>query len=389
MKKSILFVDDDPHVLTGLKRGLRPLRKAWVLDFAEGGEQALQRLEERRYDIVVSDMKMPQIDGSVLLATLYQRFPTTVRVILSGFTDPDLTQRIVPYAHRVLTKPCDVQELGRILVRIGHVLDLISDRVIRELVGGLKTLPPLPRIFSQLRVAIEQPDVTIHDITKIIEQDIAMSAKMLHLANSGFFRSGRRISTVEEAISYLGFQMVTRVALSIEVFDSLNPNMQVLNLDLDGLQRYALLTAHIASTRIADKQTSADAFMAGMLHDVGLLVLAMSAPDLLAEILEEARHSNRSLCGVEVGRLGVSHAEVGGYLLALWGLPYAIVEGVVFHHQPSRMCDGDARIVTAVHLATVAIGEIEEDTAYIESIGAMAELEQCRKQFASLGELLL
>ncbi|MEO7650489.1 MAG: response regulator, partial [Bryobacteraceae bacterium] len=104
--KQLLFVDDEPKVLEGLKRSLRPMREDWNMSFVTSGAEALQTLEQAPFDVIVSDMRMPVMDGAQLLNEVRQRFPQVVRIVLSGQSDKELIYQSIAATHQYLDKPC-------------------------------------------------------------------------------------------------------------------------------------------------------------------------------------------------------------------------------------------------------------------------------------------
>ena len=200
--KRILFVDDEDKVLDGIRRMLYADRKRWELEFAVGGEAALQACERGSFDIVISDMRMPGMDGAMLLTHVRDRFPSTVRIILSGYSELALTARAVPVAHRFLTKPCDPAELRSTIERVCVLQELLSGEEIRRLVGSVGELPSLSGIYASLSQAIRNPGTPLKEIADIVEQDMAMTAKVLQLTNSAFFGLTRKVTSVHSAVSY-------------------------------------------------------------------------------------------------------------------------------------------------------------------------------------------
>ena len=113
----VLFVDDEPRVLGGLRRMLRPMRHEWQMEFAQGGPEALDALAEQSFDVIISDMRMPGMDGGELLTEVMRRYPETVRIMLSGQSNKETVLRSVGPTHQYLAKPCDPELLKRVIAR--------------------------------------------------------------------------------------------------------------------------------------------------------------------------------------------------------------------------------------------------------------------------------
>lgn len=382
--KRILFVDDEPRVLEGLRNLLRRYRRQWEMTFALGGPAALELLKARSFDVIVTDMRMPEIDGAALLTWVQREHPRTVRIVLSGHTELQAALQALPVAHQFLSKPCDAAELETVIERACKTQTLVDDPQIQQLVGGINRLPALPQVYQQLMQALAEDRTQARDVAALLQQDMTLCAKLLQIVNSAFFRLARRITKVEEAVSYLGFSMVRNLALTVEVFDA---KRQPPGFSFEALQQHALRVATLARQIIADPRRADDAFMAGMLHDIGKLVLALRMPEKFRGALALAHQRQQPPWRIEQETLGVSHAEVGAYLLGLWGLPYPIIEAVAFHHQPRAIPPYQFDALAAVHVANCLVHESAPaaglaleppDSDYLATLGVLDRLDDWR-----------
>jgi len=346
VKKTILFVDDEPRVLEGLENLLRPHRREWAMTFVLGGSAAVKVLGSERFDVVVSDVRMPGIDGAALLGFVRDRYPDTVRVVLSGYADADASMRALPLAHQFLSKPCDPALLRAVLDRSCELQAGLNDDALKRMVGKLERLPSLPTAYFALTKVLESENSCIDDVSHIVERDVAMTAKILQLVNSPFFRAAQRITSIRSAIAYLGLVTIRNLALSAHVFAESKGVS-----DAPARQEHAMKVALMASRMVTDRSLSDDAFAAGLLHDVGKLVLAEYDPAYVHEVLEHTGPGEPPAYLLERARFGVSHAEVGGYLLGLWGIPARVVEAVTAHHEPLAAEPCDLRVREAVYIA--------------------------------------
>ena len=357
--RRLLFVDDEPRILEGLRRMLRPQRHQWEMAFAPNGEAALAMMDATPFDVIVSDMRMPGMDGAALLSQVREKFPQVVRIVLSGHTELSTALRVVPVAHQFLAKPCDAEMLRVAVERACHLKALLHDDSIRRTVGALGDLPSLPRTYEALNEALEDPDSSLQAVAKIVEQDVGISAKVLQLVNSAFFGISRSITNVQNAVSYLGINTLRSLVLSVEIFQIFKPQRPIPGFSLEDLQRHARIAAHIAARLPVPKHLSDVALVAGMLHDVGKLILAWKLPEQFAKLLEMAAKDNGTLHKAEEREYGFSHAEIGAYLLGLWGLPYSVVEAVALHHSPNRVPHQNFDAVSAVYIANLLARELE------------------------------
>lgn len=387
--RRILFVDDDPRILEALKILLRRNRERWDMAFAVGGEAALNRLQEEYFDVIVSDMRMPGMDGAALLRRVQEEYPYMLRIVLSAYTDLESVLRVVPVAHQFMTKPCEVAALEDAIERACSVQTLIPDVAIRRMVGKIDRLPSLPRIYSALIRILSEPDATTDRVARILKQDLAICAKLLQLVNSSFFQLARRITSVEYAVIYLGFNMVKNLVLSVELFEAAKPKLEGFSVDL--LQRHSLATANLAARLLGPKEKSEDAFMAGMLHDIGKLVFAQEYPEHLERVRTAMQTDKRPEFILEQELAGVSHAEVGAYLLGLWGLPDSIVQAVAYHHAPHLVAERQFDVLSATYVADRLTNQHMPlspngtrnrqviDRSYLDSLGVSDKLGMWRR----------
>lgn len=358
--KRILFVDDEPAILDAIKRMLRVARGRWDLQFAVGGEAALEACEAGSFDLVFSDMRMPRMDGATLLGHIRDRWPTTVRVILSGHSEAGSTIRSIPVAHRVLTKPLECVELQAAIEQICSLQDILCASELRQLMGTIGELPSLSATYLSLVRAVKDPLSSIRSIAGIIERDVAMSAKVLQLVNSGFFGLAQHVTNLERAIQYLGMETVKNLGLTTEAFKVFASQSPISQSACETMQNHAERTAIIASTLPIQKESRDTVIVAALLHDVGRLVIASKLPNQFNAILSSSSESGERLFEAEEQLLGISHAELGAYLLGLWGIDNLVVEAIAHHHHPNRIPHRGFDGSTAVYVADLLAHELDD-----------------------------
>ncbi|MGA2243939.1 MAG: response regulator [Verrucomicrobiota bacterium] len=354
--KTLLFVDDEPRVLQGLQRQLRPMRTDWDMYFVEGGSRALEFMAGQPVDIVVSDMMMPGMDGSQLLNEVARHHPQAVRIVLSGHAEREAVLRLVGPAHQYLSKPCDADELRHAILRAFALRDLLGNDHLKQLTTRIKNLPTLASLQNRLTEELQKEFPSLERIGEIISRDIGMTAKILQLVNSAFFGLAQPLNSPTEAVVYLGLGTIRSLALSMEVFSQFDEQACDF-FSLAALAHHSWITAAIARM-IAhrerfDLNVADQCFLAGLLHDVGQLVLAFGMPAEYSQVIVRARSENRPVWQVEHEIFGATHADVGAYLLALWGLPNPLIEAVALHHQPARSTAHEFSPGVAVHVADV------------------------------------
>jgi HD-like signal output (HDOD) protein/CheY-like chemotaxis protein len=386
--KRILFVDDEPQVLQGLRLSLRKRRGEWDAIFAEGAQAGLVALASLPCDVVVADMRMPEMDGAAFLRIVAAEYPQTARIVLSGFADRPAVLRALGVAHQFLSKPCAAETLYEVLARACALQRFVGDKHLRGFMSRLTCLPSMAPALERLTAMLLDTGTSTAAIARVVEQDPALSAKLLQVVNAGSFAPGARVATVQQAVTLLGVDAVRNLLLSSALVRGAEQAPEVPGFSFERLQEHALLSARIARRLMPVPGDRAQAFTASLLANAGKLVLAVGWPDRFARVV---RDSGTGVPAGEAEResFGFTHAEVGAYLLGLWGLPATIVEAVAFHHRPSSLALAGFELVVAVHIASVLADEIMPvpgitepllfDHALTEEIGLAASLPRWRE----------
>ena len=354
--KRILFVDDDVPVLEGLRARLRQMERRWAMTFVDSGARALEALERETYDVVVSDIRMPGMQGVTLLRTVSERWPAAVRIALSGYADAQQTLQLAPIIHQFLSKPCESPVLEDAIERCLELQELLPEPALRAVVGRIHRLPASRGTYTKLQTAMAREDVPAREVAQIVASDTVVAAKVLQMVNSAFFRRGKRVTNMEQAVNYLGFNAVRSLVFSEEVFAQWPDRAGAPFLNLGKLQLHAHETmgaVHALSERslIAD-----DALLAALLHDIGYWILAHECPHRLESAYTLALEQQLPMHDAERLVMGASHAQIGAYLLGLWGLPPSVVEAIAYHHTPERLPEAKFEVLAALALAHALAG---------------------------------
>ncbi|MCD4720245.1 MAG: HDOD domain-containing protein [Desulfobacula sp.] len=385
MKKRILFVDDEPNILKGLQRSLRPLRKFWDMVFAEGGDNALKLLEKQSFDVIVTDMRMPGMDGAQLLKIVQDKYPMMVRIVLSGHFDREMIMKSVKSAHQYLSKPCEKQLLITTITRSCSLRDLLNKKALQQLLGGIGTMPSIPSLYARIMEELNSSDASVVSVGEIISEDIGMTAKVLQLVNSSFFGMPKHISNAKEAVILLGIDLVKTLVLGIEVFSKFSKSvLSIISVDKihDHCVRTAVIVQKIAKLENMDKEKTDNAMIASMLHDLGKLILAEHFQDSYKDVIKMVQQKGIPVFKAEKEIFDVTHAEVGAYLLGLWGLPENIIEGIAFHHNPGKFIGQGFELCGLLHVAELLEHQERQqpgssqkfnglDEAYMERLGLL------------------
>lgn len=393
-KASILFVDDEENILRGLGRMLRGQRNAWDMRFAQSGAQALEMLAQQPADVIVSDMRMPGMNGAELLTTVQKAYPRTIRIVLSGFAEREAVLKTIGPSHRYLAKPVSEDVL---VTSINNALQLRSHlhkESVQRTVTGLSHLPTLPDIYGRILAELNSELGSADRLTSIIEKDVAISAQLMRLTNSAYFSLPQKCSTVKQSINILGFDNVRAAVLLTGVFQQFSKISPKMKDTVERLMERSLAMGVIAQAIARHEGCSAEtadqAFCAGLLAHIGTLLLIAHDAAAFSAGMDRVEAGEAGLIEVEEQAFGASHAELGAYLLGLWGFSDAVVEAVAFHHKPSSYTSRNIDVLTAVHAAQFLARELGAhaqrkgtdgglDTGYAKSSGIEPRIQGWRE----------
>jgi HD-like signal output (HDOD) protein len=383
--KRILFVEDNEVLLQLYGIMLSGEASQWETTTAADGEIALELLRRSPFDVVASDMQMPGMSGIELLGEVRKLHPQTSRIIISGSSDQAEAADSLNCTHLFIPKPFDVQTLRATLARISSLDAYLKDDRLRGLAGRMRALPSFPLIYLDIIREIESPNASIQGIAQIIAKDPGITTKILQVANSAAFGLVSPINDPVDAVQQLGMTTVRALALSAQVFSSFKPG-RLKHFSAEALWSHLMKTGDLARTIMRRERVEfsecEDAFTAGMLHDIGQLMLADSVPDEFEKALALAAQEKIPLAQAELEIFGATHTGLAAYLFGLWGLPASIVEAVAFHLEPEKSDLKKFSALTAVHVANALCDQTEGanlNMDYFESIGVADRLDDWRE----------
>lgn len=357
-KTRVCFVDDEPNILQGLKRFMRPMVNEWDMEFHLSGDSALYSMVQNgAFDVVVTDMRMPGMDGAALLAHIRQDYPETIRVILSGYADSDAILRTIGPAHLYLAKPCDGESLRDAIRHPLALRKLLSSDSMRRALGGLESLPTLPDLFASLDRELHSPTCSTASVARIIGSDTAMTAEILKLTNSAYFGIGHQVTSVLQAVRTLGLETIQTLVVKTAIFRRFAGNPRVMPY-MEGLNQHGLALSRLAK-RTAAALGCPDPVIdssgcAALLGNIGALVLLDCHGEDYVRVLAQMA-PDRAIHQAELDAYGVHHGHVGAYLLGLWGFSDRMVEAVAHAPSPGQAGHADNMLLTVLHL-TRALG---------------------------------
>ena len=378
--KRILFVDDDTQVLDSLAESLAGRVYDWEWVFLDNVEAAMDVLQgDSAFDVVIADSDIGSVKGTDFLSSVGKEHPAAIRLGIAAQMFQGNVFEQDKTAHQYLPKPCNPEELVQSIKRISEMQEELMSRPLMEIVGRIEKLPSVPALYTEIMTELRSPSGTLQHVGEIISKDIAMTTKVLRMANSAFFGFTQRIVDPGHATSLLGINTMTSLVLSSGIFDqSKLPPDSPLNIEdlMDHSAKVAYVARAIAEHEGVEKEFADRAFLAGFLHDIGKLVLASEVSDKYAEVARMSDEEGVVMVQAESEILGSNHAQIGGYLLALWGLPEGVVEAVLRHHWPAPARTKEFNELAAVHVANALVeagpnphGDVDVDSQYLQFIG--------------------
>jgi len=216
---SILFVDDETNILDGLRRMLWGMRKEWTMSFASGGQSALDLLAEQSFDVIVSDIRMPGINGVQLLNEVKRRYPHMVRIALSGQTSREAILRSVGPVHQYISKPSEAQVIIDSVKRVCTYREFLVQDKFRSLAARLESLPCLSSCYTALKEKLNDKSASMESISEIVAHDAAIAVKILQLVNSAFFGVRQLVTSLNQAVKYLGLDTIRALVLTVKILN--------------------------------------------------------------------------------------------------------------------------------------------------------------------------
>ncbi len=395
--KSVLFVDDEDNVLKGLALSFRGERKTLGVLTANNGNEALRMLRDRpEINVLVCDLKMPSMSGVAVLQEARDTRPDVVRMVLSGNLSGDATLEASEFAHQMLSKPCETRRLLDIVLRAISLHSRMEKFALKDRLFGLGGLPSVPKTYSRVvsELAAEKP--SMERIVEIVLQDPAMSAKILNIVNS-HMAGKQEVTDIGNAVSRLGLESLKSFILMAEIFSNEKDPMSDFGYSSDELWKHSVVVGQyarsISLTEPDEDGLISTCYTAGLLHDIGVLIFAAKMPNEFNKALQHSQRKNISLVNAEKELYGATHAEVGGFLLDLWGLSMPIVNAITYHYHPSAAPEeiyGDDLqasrfdVTAAVHVAnyfceneddSFGSGAAYVDIEYLERIDRLQVLD--------------
>ncbi|HYN95841.1 MAG TPA: HDOD domain-containing protein [Pilimelia sp.] len=345
----VLFVDDEPRILDGIRRSLRGKRREWDMAFAPGGEDALELLAGSAFDVVVSDMRMPGIDGAELLTRVSERHPEVARVVLSGHTEPAAAIKVALAGHRFLTKPTETEALVSVIEELVVRTSRGHGGLARRIAGATRALPALPQQKAKLDALLAAPQVDLAGLVHAVGHDTSLTAKLLQLSNWGFFGARPRNTSVAAVVNTVGVPTIQALVAASEGLWSAVTWQPAAEESALAAWRHAIACAALVDD-VASPAHRPHAHAAAVLQDIGRLMGVGGGPTAADPAADAHRAGDPG---------GVPYREIGVELLHLWGLPSPIVAAVAERDTAHRPAESGLAVTGAVRAAHLLIQRTE------------------------------
>jgi HD-like signal output (HDOD) protein/CheY-like chemotaxis protein len=365
----VLFVDDESMVLDALERALYD--SEWDINFSSNAEAALEHLKKNHADVVISDMRMPGMSGAQLLNEVSIKYPHTFRVILSGQAGTNSALEASFYAHQWLDNPCSTEVIRELLEQIDATRNAFPNKQVRDAISGIKSLASPPNTYMRIQQLMRRNTDTIDDLAEIIASDVPLTTNILHLANSAFFSRGARVDDIGKAVVRLGEDTISSIVLLLGTYAAI-PHAD--HKFFHEQQNHSLAISMLA-VKIAPAELKSATQLAGLLHELGKLAILQLFPANQEELLNQyIQDQTLSAMDKERELFATDHAQVGAYLLQLWGFTLSLVEGILYQYNVERMLGREFDISTSLYIADCLFHDQDIDQRLIERFSLESQL---------------
>lgn len=396
MKRTLYVVDDQAPVLETASLILRMIDREWEVVGFKDPHEALAAAKTKAPDLILSDQLMPGMQGSQLLEEIRVVSPTTIRVIMSGYVALNKLT-LITSAHQYIAKPFDASKLRELVSRCFAAQERISSPGLRNVVTSLRSIPSLPQVHQTLLHELEDDRTATAAIARMVGDDPGLSLKALQLANSPLFGKGYLITSPVDAVMCLGTDMIAAIVLSQSLFRHYEA-MKRPEMDLARVWSHSWETACLAQHICRDKRLAAktgeEAFLAGLMHEIGRFIMLDNFPDQFAAASAGARVTKTPLGRRLREAFQTSPCQVGAYVLELWGLPRGVVGAISLLDTPDDDKANGFTLTSALYIADhIASSRFPADSCpvedwdkeYLEAVGCAANLPAWEKFYSRTG----
>lgn len=386
--KCLLVVGGAESLAGELRRLAQHSQHGWSVERCDSGQGAYATLDTKRIAAIVAHDRLPDVQTLAFLEQVRKTHPNVARLVNAPSTAPEavmLSMKVAHAASQVGVGHKGVSELLDAVERTSRVQHRIHSDQVRSVTNGLDRLPAVPSTYFELVRLAGRSDVSVQDVSNVIERDPVMCVKILQLVNSAFFGMTRRVAAIQQAVSMLGIDLLKGMVLSAHVFATFEAQ-KAGGFSLELFQKYSIGVARLAKAIAPQNRSTEAVFTTGLVHDIGKMILAIRFPEKFAAINQCVAETGAAVQEVERAYLGTTHSEVGAAMLDMWGLPWPVIEAVAYHHCPFELSaglTGDFSLLAAIHAADAlkgiyTCGEPVErlDTRFLETVGFGDQVSQ-------------
>ncbi len=386
--KKLLVVGSDADQTTSISSALGA---EWQVISSPSGESALEEMAAGGTAALLCAVNLPGMSGADLVKAVSDQFPATVRFLMYKESEKAVLTQAVSAVHQHVPLPLDPAALKRALGHSMNLHGLLANEELAERVMAIGGLPSPPEIYNKLVAELNSEDANIQSISSLISRDVGITAKVLQMVNSAYFGLSSQVSSVQHATSMLGLDAVTSIVLSAGAFQQFKAS-PIAGYSIESVYSHSVAIGAksrlLATAFGLNRKLAEDALLAGMLSDIGQVVMLTYFAEEFEAAIEMATAENIPLDQAERATFGVSDAKLGAYLLSLWGMPDPILEAVALHCVPHKTVSPALNVLAAVHLAYATdwdethnvrdgAGSVV-DMAYVKSLGIGDQLESLR-----------
>ena len=348
--KKILIVDNDQEILNLFSVAFEG--ENYILLFSNSGKHALELLENQSVDLIITNIRMPIMDGYELLSSVKKLYPHILRMILSSNLNDILAVKTLQQylAMMVFIKPFDNEVLINTIKRVFETTKLLENRKLLDFDDDIKSLPTIRSLYIKIMQMIEN-NCNISLVANEIESDTSISTKILRLANSALY--ARKTGSIQQAICFIGLQNTKNIVLATSVIDTLGTNSITAEY-VENIWKQANICNKMLSfiyLKHLKKKMHDTYTVAGLLMNVGSVLMLNRFKEKYLELIQLADAANMNMTTIEWEAFETSHCEVGGYLLQWWQFPYPLVEVALYHHTPLDENVVNQELLCAAHIA--------------------------------------
>jgi putative nucleotidyltransferase with HDIG domain len=363
-RKIILLVGSDLNTIDQTRRNLLGMEFCWATHCVTSAGEAVAFAARSHVDVLICDLQLGDMPATALLGQFASQFPRTIRFLRCASEAKSGLGNVAGAPPQVIPLDLDKDTLVETIQRALRLQMWMAAAGLKEMLAKMRQLPSLPTLYTQISSELSSPTGSLEIVATLIAKDPLMTAKILQVVNSAFFSLARQVVDPVEAVMHLGAERTRALIFIAKIFSQFDKT-RCANFSIEDAWEHSMAIGTsamaIAKEETKDARLTELAFTAGLLHDVGKLLLAANVPDVYGQILDQAARRKLSVREVEVEAFSATHAELGACLLGTWGLPVALLEAVAWHHNPLSSEDDAFSITTAVHVANALYYEKRGD----------------------------